>query len=135
MADTPPSDPASMIAAAVPPRSPNLPDASSEPEPTADQDKDEGKYIEFPLPANFQPPEDAKAGGKTFQALATLKLGENGKSLCLVAVDGAAVKPEEEETESEGEEPEGEESTTPGPAPTTAQEALKQGLPSTGIPA
>jgi hypothetical protein len=132
MADTPPSDPASMIASAVPPRSPNMPDTPVEPEPTADQDKDEGTYIEFPVPEGFQPPADAKPG-KTFQALATLKLDEDGKSLCLVAVDGAAVKPEDEEPET----PDGEEQppATPGPAPTTAQEALKQGLPSTGIPA
>jgi hypothetical protein len=120
-------DPAALIAQTTPPRSPNPPD--TEPEPTADQDKDEGNYVEFPIPENFQPPEDAKPG-KSFQALATLKLDEDGKTLCLVAVDGAAVKPgEEEEPEKpEGEEPEGEE-------PTTMAGALKQGLPATGMPA
>lgn len=124
------SDPASMIAASTPPRSPNMPPAE-EPEPTADQAPDEGEYVEFPIPENFQPPADAKPG-KTFQALATLKLDDDGKSLCLVAVDGAPVKP----GENEPEEPEGGEQPEEGaPAPTTAQEALKQGLPGTGIPA
>jgi hypothetical protein len=132
MVDTPMSDPASMIAASTPPRSPNMPDQPAEPEPTADQDTDEGQYVEFPIPEGFQPPADGKPG-KTFQALATLKIDEDGKSLCLVAVDGAAVKP----GDSESEEPEGEEQpeATPGPAPTTAQQALQQGLPKTGIPA
>lgn len=133
MPDQPISDPAAMIAQTSPPRSPNPPDSSPNPEPTADQDKDEGSYVEFPIPENFQPPEDAKPG-KSFQALATLKLDEDGKTLCLVAVDGAAVKPEEEEPAK----PEGDEdadATPAGPQPSTMKEALQQGLPATGMPA
>ena len=124
-------DPAAIIAQTTPPRSPNPPD-QPEPEPTADQDKDEGEHVEFPVPENFQVPEDAKPG-KSFQALATLKIDEDGdgKTLCLIAIDGATVQPGNTDTEPEkpeGGEPEGEE-------PTTMAGALKQGLPATGMPA
>ncbi len=118
-----------MIAQTTPPRSPNPPD---QPEPTADQDKPEGdeKYVDFKVPKDFQLPEDAKPG-KSFQALATLKLDEDG-DLNLIAIDGAKVEPEDEDEESEkseGEEPEG------GEQPSTMAEALQQGLPKTGMPA
>ena len=121
-------DPAALIAQTTPARSPNPPDAL-EPEPTADQDKDEGTYVEFPLPDNFQLPEDAKPG-KKFQALATLMVDEGDeKTLNLVAIDGAPVKPGTDEAE-EPEKPEGEENE-----PSTMADALKQGLPATGMPA
>lgn len=124
-------DPAALIAQNTPARSPNPPDQPPA-EPTADQDKDEGTYVEFPIPENFQPPEDAKPG-KSFQALATLKLDEDGKTLCLVAVDGAAVKPEEEEPQKPDDEDA--DATPAGPQPSTMKEALQQGLPATGMPA
>ena len=125
-------DPAAIIAQNTPPRSPNPPD-QEEPEPTADQEKDEGEHVEFPIPENFQVPEDAKPG-KSFQALATLKIDEDGdgKMLCLLAIDGAPVQPGEEESEK----PEGEEPENPaGPEPTNMADALRQTLPKTGIPA
>lgn len=128
-------DPAALIAQNTPPRSPNPPDMK---EPTADQDKDEneGNYVSFPLPENFQPPEDAKPG-KSFQALATLKLSDDGKTLNLVAVDGAPVKAEAEEPEGEEPENEGEpgQGAAPSNEPTTMADAMKQGLPATGMPA
>lgn len=50
------------------------------------------KYIEFPIPENFQPPADLKPD-TDFQALGTFQIKSNGK-MCLIAVDGSPVTQE-----------------------------------------
>ena len=83
----------------------------------------EEQYVDFPMPEGFQPPDDTKQGDE-FQALATLKVDEDG-DLCLLALDGAEVKPEVEE---------GDEEETPDNGAGMA-ETLRKNLPSTGMPA
>lgn len=57
-----------------------------EAKPEVTEDK---KYIEFQVPEGYVVPEEA-AGGKEFDAVATLKVKEDG-SICLVAIDGSEV--------------------------------------------
>lgn len=52
------------------------------------------KEIEFPAPKGFAPPEDSEPG-KPFEVLATIRQKEDG-TLCLEALDGAPVSPEED---------------------------------------
>lgn len=131
MADAYP-DPAAIIAQTTTPRSPNPPD--EEAEPSADQDKDEGTYVEFPMPENFQPPADAKPG-KKFQALATLMIDEGDeKTLNLVALDGAPVKPEEEENDNSEKEENEDKENLPGQTPSTMADAAKQHMSNIGMP-
>jgi hypothetical protein len=63
--------------------------------------------MEFDAPEGFEMPEGL-AEGDTFDAMATLKLGEEGK-LVLVSLDGVALggSDEEEEDDEEGEEGKG----------------------------
>lgn len=57
------------------------------------------KYPEFPIPDNFQPPNEVKPD-TDFQALGTFRMKGDG-NMCLVAVDGSPVVAEtEEQTES-----------------------------------
>jgi hypothetical protein len=51
------------------------------------------KEIEFPAPKGFSPPEDSTPG-QPFEVMATVRMKDNGM-LCLEAVDGVAVYPEE----------------------------------------
>jgi hypothetical protein len=86
--------------------------------------EDQEDYVDFPMPEGFAPPDDVKPG-KEFQALATLKVDEDG-DLCLIALDGAPVKPEGEEAD-EGAEDENKDQGM--------MDVMKQSLPATGIPA
>jgi hypothetical protein len=61
--------------------------------------------MEFDAPEGLEMPEDL-AEGDTFDAMATLKLGEEGK-LVLVSLDGVALGGSGEEEEDMGEEEEG----------------------------
>jgi hypothetical protein len=85
---------------------------------------DEKEEVSFPIPEGFAPPDDVKPG-KEFQALATLKVDADG-DLCLLALDGAPVKPEGEEAD-EGAEDENKDQGM--------MDVMKQSLPATGIPA
>lgn len=59
------------------------------------------KEIEFPAPEGFAPPENSEPGNP-FEVLATIRQKENGM-LCLEALDGAPVSPEEDGETSEAE--------------------------------
>ena len=52
------------------------------------------KEIEFQAPKGFSPPEDS-APGQSFEVMATVKMKDNGM-LCLEAIDGVSVYPEED---------------------------------------
>jgi hypothetical protein len=84
-------------------------------------DEDDENYVDFPMPEGFEPPKGTKPG-KEFEALATLKIDEDG-DLCLLKLDGADVKPEAEEAS----EPEGEEGES-------ATDSMRKKLPETGMP-
>jgi hypothetical protein len=88
--------------------------------PTDTDESSEEQHVDFPIPEGFQPPEGTKQGDE-FQALATLKVDEDG-DLCLLALDGAEVKPESEE--EEGNEDQG-----------GMMDKMRQALPGTGMPA
>jgi hypothetical protein len=97
--------------------------------PTTDDDKEQDQgdeqenYVDFPMPEGFEPPKGTKPGDE-FEALATLKIDDDG-DLCLLKLDGADVKPEDEE-EEDNDNNKGEQS---------ALESMRQNLPSTGLPA
>lgn len=56
------------------------------------------KKITFAIPDGYAVPEGT-ASGDTFDASVTLKLEDDGKRLCLTAVDGVAMPGYEEESE------------------------------------
>lgn len=60
------------------------------------------KRIEFQKPDELAIPEGISKSGE-FEALATLKLKEDGKTLCLVAIDGNRMKGYREEDDNEPE--------------------------------
>jgi hypothetical protein len=70
-----------------------------------DKNMDE-KTIEFMAPEGMEMPEGLNPGD-TFEAMATVQLGEEGK-LNLTAIDGMSLGGMEEEAEEEGEEEGGE---------------------------
>lgn len=90
---------------------------------TPDPDDTENEGIDFPMPDGFQPPKGTKPG-KEFEALATLKINDDG-DLCLLKLDGADVKPEAEEAPEPEEGAEGDQS---------AVQSMAQNLPQTGLP-
>lgn len=55
-------------------------------------------YPEFPIPADFTPPQGTKTG-EPFQALGTFRIKSDG-SMCLLAVDGSPVSSSEGEAEA-----------------------------------
>lgn len=58
------------------------------------------KRIEFPKPEELAIPEGISKSGE-FEALATLQLKKDGKTLCLVAIDGNRMKGYREEDDNE----------------------------------
>jgi len=66
------------------------------------------KEIEFPAPKGFSPPEESTPG-QPFEVMASVRMKENGM-LCLEAVDGVSVYPEEQ---AETPEEENSEETSP----------------------
>jgi len=52
------------------------------------------KEIEFQAPKGFSPPEDSTPG-QPFEVMASVRMKENGM-LCLEAIDGVSVSPEEQ---------------------------------------
>ncbi len=103
--------------------SPTNPDDSTPISDDSSENETE-ENIDFPMPEGFEPPKGTKPG-QEFEALATLKIDEDG-DLCLLKIDGADVKPESEENESK----EGDEDKDQ-----SAVDSMKSNLPSTGIPA
>lgn len=62
------------------------------PAPPTDQ---KSSFVEFPVPSSFQPPQGVTPN-QDFKAVGTFRLKDDG-NMCLVAVDGSAVKPSKEE--------------------------------------
>jgi hypothetical protein len=104
-------------------------------EPTGMEHDDE-QYVDFPIPEGFEPPKGTKPG-KEFEALATLKIDDDG-DLCLLKLDGVEVKPEaEEEGEEAGEGEAGSDDTGGQPEGQTnpsAVDSMRQALPGLGMP-
>jgi hypothetical protein len=101
-------------------------DSVPNPDPNApaptDQDDQNEKNVDFPIPEGFEAPKGSKPG-QEFEALATLKISEDDPdTLCLLKLDGTDVKPEEEEA------PE------PAKGDQSAADSMRQALPATGMP-
>ncbi len=100
--------------------------ADSAPDPTADpnapaSDDSTESSVDFPMPDGFQPPKGTKPGA-TFEALATLKIDDDG-DVCLLKIDGCDVKPEEAEAPAAENEDD-----------QSAMDSAKAALPATGLP-
>jgi hypothetical protein len=98
---------------------PRAPDPTTSPDPDASDNQVEST-IDFPMPEGFQPPKGTKPGA-TFEALATLSLGDDGE-LNLLKLDGCDVKPEEPEPAHVEDDDQ------------SALDSAKAALPATGLP-
>ncbi len=96
----------------------SAPDPTDPNAPAGDQETESN--VDFPMPEGFEPPKGTKPGAE-FEALATLKIDDDG-DLVLLKLDGADIKPESEEAE-------------PAEGDQSAVDSMKQNLPSTGLPA